>query len=289
MTAPLTTVELLVRLKRHYIKPGQDLPGGIFIPEVSWNGRNGSRRCDALHVGFTSTSGQILTGHELKVSRADLLHELSDVHKASEWADQCHRWYLVVNDPAIAKGIELPPDWGLMAPGRSKTRMDVVVNAITKPIGHTPSWDAVRSIMARQDTLRANAIVAERNRAHDVATAEVTKRVNDLVAFKLSEAERTGAASVQSQKRLQELCDALGVRNIDWTGKGGIYSGATLDEVRQIGEVLRATRTVDQALKQLTSHVQRDWVDKLAQRAAQLRETLDEGLPHGTPPTARGV
>lgn len=39
MTAPvLTTRELLDRLQRHYIKPGAPLPGGIFLPEVSWNG-----------------------------------------------------------------------------------------------------------------------------------------------------------------------------------------------------------------------------------------------------------
>lgn len=38
--------ELLERLKRHYIKPGDLMPGGAFLPEVVL----GSRRADAPAV-----------------------------------------------------------------------------------------------------------------------------------------------------------------------------------------------------------------------------------------------
>lgn len=33
----MTTGELLALLRRHYIKPSQPLPGGVFLPEVGWN------------------------------------------------------------------------------------------------------------------------------------------------------------------------------------------------------------------------------------------------------------
>jgi hypothetical protein len=36
--AAASTAELLARLQRHYIKPGQQLPGGVFLPEVGRNG-----------------------------------------------------------------------------------------------------------------------------------------------------------------------------------------------------------------------------------------------------------
>ena len=58
-----TTQALLDRLKRHYIKTGTDLPGGVFVPEVGQNGGWGAgSRCDAIFVGFTSTSGRIPLG-----------------------------------------------------------------------------------------------------------------------------------------------------------------------------------------------------------------------------------
>ncbi|WP_233424663.1 hypothetical protein [Mycolicibacter heraklionensis] len=180
MTAPtMTTRELMDRLQRHYIKPGAPLPGGIFLPEVGWNGAAGGG-CDAIYVGFTSTSGRILVGHELKVSRADWLNELRKPGKADRWADQCHQWYLVVNDPTIVQDGELPAGWGLMVPGPSKTRMRVLVKAETK-VDHTPAWHAVRSIMARQDTLRAEAILNGQRRADERARADIREQVNQEV------------------------------------------------------------------------------------------------------------
>lgn len=182
------TSELLALLRRHYIKPGLDLPGGVFVPEVGGNGSWGaSARADAIYVGFTSSSGRILVGHELKISRADWLNELNKPGKADQWADQCHAWYLVVNDPAIVKPGELPAGWGLMSPGTSRTRMAVHTPAAVKP-DHTPSWDAVRSVMARIDTLRASDVadaVESRDRARhnqyekDIAAA-VERRVKSM-------------------------------------------------------------------------------------------------------------
>lgn len=182
MSAPITTRELLARLERHYIKPGQPLPGGIFLPECGWNG-GGAGGCDAIYVGFTSTSGRILVGHELKVSRADWLNELNKPGKSDPWADQCHEWWLVVSDPAIVHDGELPAGWGLMTPGPSKTRMKIITKPARKdPTIHVPSWRAVRSIMARQDTLRAEAILAGRRRAEEAAQALVREDVEREVA-----------------------------------------------------------------------------------------------------------
>ena len=170
----MNTGELRERLQRHYIKPGQDLPGGIFLPEVGWNGSYGGG-CDAIYVGFTSTSGRILVGHELKTSRADWLRELNQPGKADKWCDECHQFWLVVPDREIVHEGELPVDWGLMSPGPSKTRMLVHVKASTK-LNHTPSWTAVRSIMARQDTLRAQAIRTAINDADRRAAEHLDKR-----------------------------------------------------------------------------------------------------------------
>lgn len=172
----MSTKELLDRLQRHYIKPSDPLPGGVFVSECGWNdgGRQRSR-VDALYVGFTSSSGRMLVGHELKVSRADWRHELDKPGKADPWHDQCHAWYVVAPSTEIVPTEELPDGWGLMVPNpRSKVRMDIVVKARTYP-ERNPSWEAMRSLLARQDTLRAQTIQAEIQQARQRETERIEK------------------------------------------------------------------------------------------------------------------
>lgn len=151
------TATLLEVLRRHYIKPAADWDGGIFVPECGINGGGRASRADALYVGFTSTSGRLLVGHELKVSRADWRRELDHAGKADFWADACHEWWIVAPGPEVVPAAELPPGWGLLYPG-TRARMKTVVKAARKPPEHTPAWDAVRSIMARVDTLHRSAL-----------------------------------------------------------------------------------------------------------------------------------
>lgn len=178
MSDRVRTADLLARLRRHYIKPGDQLPGGIFVPECGLNGSTGSR-VDALYVGFTSSSGRLLVGHELKVSRADWRHELDKPGKADTWADECHAWYVVAPDTTIVRPEELPPGWGLMVINpRTTTRLEVKVKAQVHA-DRVPSWRVVRSIMARQDTLRAQAIADGQRQALEDARkrAEEEQRI----------------------------------------------------------------------------------------------------------------
>ncbi|NGZ99419.1 hypothetical protein G5V59_00340 [Nocardioides sp. W3-2-3] len=65
----------------------------------------------------------------------------------------CHAWFIVAPGPHVVPAEEMPHGWGLMYPDpRTTTRMKVAV----RPEIHAdrqPSWKAVRSIMARLDTL----------------------------------------------------------------------------------------------------------------------------------------
>lgn len=269
----LATNQLLALLQRHYIKPGEPLPGGIFIPECGWNGGNamGNGGCDAIYVGFTTTSGRILVGHELKISRADWLNELNKPGKADAWADECHAWYLVVADPAIVHEGELPAGWGLMVPGtRSKTRMDVRVQADVKT-DHTPSWKAVRSIMARQDTLRAEAISFGRQRAEELARGEIDKRVEAGIQLKLG----TRSSESDLRKRLTMIEEALGVQVIT-DGDGYRFSNSGRVDVDDLAAVVKLA----QQYGSLAGVVER-MTTGYANPAKQAREAitrLDEAL-----------
>jgi len=169
------TRTLLELLRRHYIKPGRDLPGGVFLPEVGWNGGPQSGRADALYIGFTSTSGRLLVGHEIKVSRSDWRAELDKQGKADPWHDQCHAWYVVAPSTDVVPVEELPHGWGLMLPNpRTTTRMQIKVKAVVHA-DRRPSWNAVRSIIARQDTLRAQEILSIRTDARDEARKQAER------------------------------------------------------------------------------------------------------------------
>lgn len=272
-----STADLLGLLQRHYIKPGLPMPGGVFLPEVGQNGGWGSgSRCDAIYVGFTSSSGRLLIGHELKVSRADWLSELNKPGKADAWADECHEWWLVVDDPAIIHPGELPAGWGLMSPGlRSKTRMTVHTKATRKdPQQHRPSWLAVRSIMARQDTLRTAVIEQARQEAYRKATGEVNERVEDRVKQELGRAADNGQLLDVTRRRLRALEAALSV-SVNWDADRPGYMGqATVDEIAEVRDVLKQTGSVKAAVRRLSGAGHRYNLEELQRALDQMRDAL---------------
>jgi hypothetical protein len=182
MSDRATTKTLLDLLERHYLKPGP-MPGGVFIRECGLNGGTGAgNRVDALYAGFTSTSGRLLIGHEVKASRADWRKELDSLGKADQWADNCHAWYIVAPSTDIVPPEELPPGWGLMLPGRrTKTRMEVKVKA-QHHAERIPDWTTMRSILARLDTLHWQEQATFRQRIEDEARKTIDGRVEQALA-----------------------------------------------------------------------------------------------------------
>jgi hypothetical protein len=239
------TADLLARLQRHYIKPGTDLPGGIFVTEVGWNA-TGTTRCDAIFVGFTGTSGRMMVGHEAKASRSDWLNELSKPGKADAWADECHAWYVVAPSTAVVKPEELPLGWGLLLPGTSRTRMTIKVHAKVHR-DRAPSWDACRSVMARYDTLRADAIFQAKQKASDEARENVEEQVCNRVA------QATGTDRLErALKQRDQIIAALGVAEVRY-GVGPSYGddSISLSEIRAAATFLRAHRDLGQAVDEL--------------------------------------
>ncbi|MFE7605741.1 hypothetical protein ACFU1Q_11325 [Brachybacterium paraconglomeratum] len=198
------TSQLLEQLRGHYIpettQPGARR-GGVFAHEVSPNGAWGGpgvRRADALYAGFTSASGRILVGHELKVSRADWRAELAKVGKADAWADACHQWWIVAPSTDVVPPEELPDGWGLMLPPRSARgrRMQTAVKARVK-VDHSPPWWAVRSFMARLETL-------EHEQRHDEIQRIVQAQVEERTAY-LKKREAPAQMSLEDKHRLDDL------------------------------------------------------------------------------------
>lgn len=122
--------EVLGMLRRHYLPEGK-IPGGIFVPEIE--APSALRRADLLWIPTTIAGGrgESIIGHEIKCQRVDVLRELADPAKADPWARYCSRWWLVVSDPALIDGLEVPAAWGIMAPpsGRRTRSMTIIREA----------------------------------------------------------------------------------------------------------------------------------------------------------------
>lgn len=205
MSESMMAKDLLARLQRHYIKPGELMPGGMFMPEVSL----GSRRADALYVGFFASRGKFLVGHEIKVARPDWLNELGQPEKAEEWERHCHSWYMVAPSTEIVRPEELPHGWGLMVPGRSRTRMDIVVKAALHD-DRQPTWDATHALVQRADSLRIDAISKERVAAEERARADIEERVQARIA--MAPESRAAERAEQAERLLAQVGDILGFK-----------------------------------------------------------------------------
>jgi hypothetical protein len=136
---------LVSMLRRHYLPDGRP-PGGIFAAEIE--SPDGQRRADALWCPWSIAGGSGLVGHEVKVSRSDVLAELADPMKAEPWARYCSRWWLVVARPELVDGLAVPEAWGIMSPpaGRRTRTMTVLREAPKlKPADTGPGWRRVSS------------------------------------------------------------------------------------------------------------------------------------------------
>lgn len=132
--------DLVEMLRRHYLPDGRP-PGGIFAAEIE--SPDGRRRADALWAPWSIAGGSGIVGHEIKVSRSDVLAELADPMKAEPWSRHCSYWWLVVADPSLVAGLTVPEAWGIMAPpsGRKRRSMTVVRHApMLKPVDTGPAW-----------------------------------------------------------------------------------------------------------------------------------------------------
>lgn len=101
------------------------------------------RTVDALAIDLWPSSGHLIHGFEVKVSRSDWLHELADPTKADAFKRYVHHWWLVVPDAKIVRD-DLPAGWGLLVASgtalRVKRRAPKCPNPEPMTLGLTASW-----------------------------------------------------------------------------------------------------------------------------------------------------
>lgn len=197
MTKPkVNTADVMAALRKKYSGADERMwAGGLYLEETGINGSGAQSRCDALYAGFTSDSGRTLIGHEVKVSRSDWLAELKKQGKADFWHDNCHQWYIVAPAEVVMEA-ELPESWGLMLFQGSR----LVIKKRSPVRQLTPSWTAVRSMLSRAETLRAQSVLNAQRQASD----QTHQQMRELQT-RLQAAEMSAGGTSELQRQIREI------------------------------------------------------------------------------------
>lgn len=252
-----TATDLLAVLRRHYL-PDNRPPAGIFAPEIE--SPCGKRRADALWMPTTWSGSKELIGHEIKVTRSDVLAELADPTKADAWAKYCGRWWLVVLSPALVDGLDVPETWGIMAPpsGR-RTRSMTIVREAPKltPVETGPGFRRVAAwLMYRQGT--------------ELATLQQQKRYAEQARDRaLAEADRLRTSGVgRSGDQFSQKVGRI-VRAVEH-GKQQLGMWRDVDEATIVAAILDHLQVTDAA-----EHARYD-LDRMLRAADELIEPMQQ-------------
>lgn len=141
-----TAAAMIAMLRRHYL-PDESRPAGIFAPEIQAPGPT-QRRADLIWLGCTAAAGSYLVGHEVKVSRSDVLAELTDLTKSDPWQRYCDRWYLVIPSLSLIDGLDLPDSWGVMLPPSGRRTRSMTVHRQAPVLHPAEQSPALRTLAA---------------------------------------------------------------------------------------------------------------------------------------------
>jgi hypothetical protein len=244
--APVRADGLVDMLRRHYLPDGRP-PGGIFAGEIE--SPDGRRRADALWAPWSIAGGMGIVGHEVKVSRSDVLVELADPMKAEPWARYCSHWWLVVAHPSLVDGLAVPEAWGIMSPpsGR-RTRTMTVLRPAPKltPIDTGPAWRRIASW--EHNRLTARLFKAEQD-------AEYRKHHVERLQHELTERQLAGEARPSPHAvRVGRILTALEQRRLEMDG---VDDDAVIQALVDLGISNNAARRARQEVEWIASEVRR--------------------------------
>jgi hypothetical protein len=202
-------------LRQHYNPDGRAM-GHLFMPEIGAPG--GRRRADLIcaPISIAGSKSDTLIGHEIKVTRSDVMAELADPTKADPWMRYCTRWYLVVADPALVEGLTIPDLWGVMAPpsGRRTRSMTILREApkLTPDGDMSPALSRISAYMVNR--LEHVVRTAENDRDHYKQRAERAER-------REQELRLTGAGGFASPhtKRINTIVNLVEQGKADYRSK----------------------------------------------------------------------
>lgn len=160
-------------------------PGYIKLTQIrAATGFRDENTADAMVFGDWPSTGNVLHGFEVKISRADWLNEVRNPSKNNSVKGYCNFWWLVIADENMVKPGELPDDWGMMIWQGGNKKLKVVKKAPKLEPQPLPNH-FIASLM-RHNEKETISIDLHNECLRDIryeARAEEKKKSDDLHAF----------------------------------------------------------------------------------------------------------
>lgn len=189
-------------------------PGYQVFYEVGDNtGNRVNRHADAVVVGIWPSTGHVLHGIEIKVSRADWANEMKDPTKSWAVMKYCHRWSLLT-PPGLVRVDELPDNWGLMTFDGKTMRT----------VKQAPKLEAERltagfvAALVRRAGEQDNSVIAgavEKARLEWTADMERRKREQPISSWEAGQLKNRAEAAEAMVSKLKTAIPDLNKYNVD--------------------------------------------------------------------------
>lgn len=181
---PLRTGDLthLVISKFDALNGAANLGKYIALTQVASSTGGANNIADVMILGAWRSSGNLLEGFEVKVSRADWLNEVKNPDKCLPSKQYCHKWWLVISDASMVKDGELPDDWGMMSVENGQLKI-VKKAPMLKPV--PLSMDFVASLL-RTDVRETIPLDVHRDKIKDARRdmkIEIEGKYADLAKY----------------------------------------------------------------------------------------------------------
>lgn len=205
---PFTTGDVNQMLWNKFTEKGEH----VFLFDVpNVVGLRQERRCDGVAIGMWESTGRLIQGFEVKVSRSDWLREVKDVTKADHFIEQCERWWLVTGDISVAKPEEIPEAWGWMNATKTGLRIQRPARQLREKEPHIKrgwAFALIRRAAERGDinAPEVQAILRKHREENDRSAKEKIER----------EIARSAPKLFELQKKVDEFEKASGMKLDDW-------------------------------------------------------------------------
>lgn len=233
---PLTTKEVESRLRATFAAPEYQIVFGVRNDA----GFNATRTADAIAVGLWPSTGNLVLGFEIKVSRADWLRELKDPWKAEAIARFCDRWSVVLAKADIIRPEELPPGWGVYVPYGQRT-MKCTIQPKPRTPEPMPRGCLAALVKRISEAPEANLLQRAINEARNEGKLDAQKE-------RKSEVGSSESRLLALQGSVAEFEKLSGVKINEWGSKQiGVAVHLVIDLQQKIASLERTSKSLGEA------------------------------------------
>lgn len=255
---------VLALLENHYNPPNRQ-PSWNLLPEIQ--APHSNRRADLIAMSLGESNGHCLVGHEIKVSRADLVNELKDHTKADPWLRYCQRWWLVVSDPALVEGLDIPERWGIMAPPSGRRTRSMTVLREAPKVAVDDLGDAYRVIASRSFWRERN---REESHRHTERSKQRLVEENDELRRTLDKHRYEARSLSAEEKWAIEMVKAAQQLNL----RRGVYGTSRFPDPEEAAQAL-SDLSVARSMVERTEGLARNVLDQLKRERDRLAQYIE--------------